>query len=75
MGVVIDGRTGRVYWLPTKICCWPLEVQNPLEFRVDSRLIIFTGSRDEEKQGVYYYKFNGGRFVLLKAVEREGHAP
>ena len=75
MGVVIDGRTGRVYWIPFTICCWPLDVLEPLEFHLDSRLIVFTGSRNEKGQGVYYYKFNGSRFVLLQAIGREEHAP
>ena len=74
MGVLIDARTGRVYWLPMKVCCGPLEVENPLDYRVDSRLIIFTGSPDEEKQGVYYYKFEGNRFVLLQTVEKKAEA-
>jgi len=72
MGVVIDARTGRVYWLPMKVCCWPLEVEDPLAYRIDSSLIVFTGSPDEEKQGVYYYKFEGNRFILLQAVEKPG---
>lgn len=71
MGAVIDARTGKVYWLPSKICCWPLEVEKPLDFRIDSRLVILTGSRDEEKQGVYYYKFQASHFTLLQAVEKK----
>ena len=70
MGAAIDGQTGRVYWLPFTICCWPVEVEKPLDFRPDSRLIVFTGSRNEKGQGVYYYKFEGNRFVLLRAVEK-----
>ncbi|HEY6969216.1 MAG TPA: hypothetical protein VJA94_08430 [Candidatus Angelobacter sp.] len=69
-GVVIDAPTGKVYWLPFTICCWPVEVEDPIQFRVDSRLVIFTGSRNEKGQGVYYYKFEGNRFVLLQAVEK-----
>src|SRR5215471_2667579 len=62
MGVVIDAATGKVYWLPFTICCWPVEVEDPIQFRVDSSLVIFTGSRNEKGQGVYYYKFEANRF-------------
>jgi|SRR5579864_2644069 len=71
MGAVIDARRGKVYWLPSTICCWPLEVEKPLDFRIDSRLVILTGSRNEEGQGVYYYKFEANRFTLLQAVEKK----
>ena len=70
MGAAIDARTGKVYWLPFTVCCWPVEVEKPLDFRLDSNLIVFTGSRNEEGQGVYYYKFENNSFALLKAIEK-----
>ena len=70
MGAALDAKTGNVSWIPFTLCCWPLEVENPLNFRVDSKLIVFTGSRGEQGQGVYYYKFDSGKFVLLKAIEK-----
>jgi hypothetical protein len=70
MGLVIDARSGRVDWIPFNLCCWPLDVEEPLDFRLDSRLIVFTGSRNEKGQGIYYYKFERNRFVLLHAVEK-----
>jgi len=70
MGAALDAKTGTVSWIPFTLCCWPLEVEDPLNFRVDSKLIVFTGSRGEQGQGVYYYRFEGGKFVLLKAIEK-----
>jgi hypothetical protein len=70
MGAAIDAKTGKVYWIPFTICCWPLEVEKPLDFRLDSSLIVFTGSRGEQGGGVYYYKFDGRQFVLLRAIEK-----
>lgn len=70
MGAAIDAKTGRVYWLPFTVCCWPVEVEHPLDFRLDSSLIVFTGSRNEEGGGVYYYKFDNGQFTLLRAIEK-----
>ena len=71
MGAAIDAKTGKVYWLPFTVCCWPVEVEKPLDFRLDSNLIVFTGSRNEEGQGVYYYKFENNSFTLLKAIEKK----
>lgn len=67
---VIDAKTGKVYLAPFTICCWPVEVEKPIDFRVDSRLVVFTGSRNEQGQGTYY-KFEGDQFTLLQAVEKK----
>lgn len=74
-GALIDAKTGKVYWLPFTICCWPLEVENPLSYRLDSSLIVFTGSRGEQGGGVYYYKFDGRQFVPLRAIEKPEQSP
>jgi hypothetical protein len=68
MGALIDAKTGRVHWIPFSLCCWGTNVDNnfkPIEFRPDSRLIVFSGSRNEEGKGTYYYKFENNRFVLI----------
>jgi hypothetical protein len=73
MGTLIDARTGRVYWIPFTVCCWGTDVDNnfrAIEFRPDSRLIIFTGARNEEGNGTYFYKFENNRFRLVYSVER-----
>jgi len=68
MGAVIDAKTGKVYWWNFTICCWgarPDDKFNPIEFRRDSRLIIFTGLRHEKDgdDGAHYYRFDNGRFI------------
>ena len=75
-GAVLDAKTGKVYWLPFTICCWPWDVENPITFRADSKLIVFTGSRHEEGlEGTYYYEFEKGRFRLLHAVKLPPRGP
>jgi hypothetical protein len=69
MTVVIDAKTGTVVWLPFTVCCWDADVDEPIAFRRDSRLIVVHGSRNETGGGTYYYVFERGQFVLLKAVE------
>jgi hypothetical protein len=70
---VIDANTGHVYRLPHTICCWPVEVENPIAYRLDSTLIVFEGIRDEKDgdDGTHYYQFRGGQFVLIRSVPRK----
>src|SRR3712207_6961088 len=47
---IVDLKTGRVHWIPHPLCCWPYgepPYPEPLEFRLDSRLIVLTGARGE----------------------------
>ena len=55
MGAAVDLKTGRVTWVPDTLCCWwepdddaANEVE-PMEFRLDSRLIIFHGMFGENE--------------------------
>ncbi|HYR75389.1 MAG TPA: hypothetical protein VEM96_06045 [Pyrinomonadaceae bacterium] len=74
-GAIIDARTGRVFMLPFSLCCWGTEVGvddrfKPLEFRLDSSLIVLSGARNE-KDGDYatrFYRFKDNRLGLLKSV-------
>ncbi|KAE8758700.1 MULTISPECIES: hypothetical protein [Paraburkholderia] len=68
--VAIDAKTGRVTWLPFTVCCWDVDVQEPIEFRRDSRLLVVHGSRNEAGSGTYYYALDKDEFKLVKAVEK-----
>jgi hypothetical protein len=52
MGAVIDSNTGKVCWFPHTICCWREIKQDdnfePIVFRLNSRLVVFTGLRNEQ---------------------------
>ncbi len=79
MGTVIDAVTGDIYPLPFTLCCWGSEFGpnfNPISFRLDSKLIIFTGVRDEQEgdNGKHFYIFDGQRFVSVtsQAVQQSG---
>jgi hypothetical protein len=65
MGAAIDAKTGAVAWVPFTVCCWNLEITEPLEYRRESRLLIVHGSLDEQGAGsaVHYYEFDGTRFA------------
>ncbi|HEX7333686.1 MAG TPA: hypothetical protein VF290_19450, partial [Pyrinomonadaceae bacterium] len=71
MGAAIDANTGKVYWFPHTICCWNETERddnfNPIEFRLSSRLVVFTGLRNEREgdQGAHFYEFDGKRFKFI----------
>lgn len=71
MTFVIDKKTGKVIWLPFTVCCWDnMDADfNPVSFRKNSRLIIITGSRNEQGKGIYYYEFKQNKFILIHQVE------
>ena len=73
-GAIIDARTGHVFMLPFTLCCWaPGNVDDnfkPVDYRLNSSLIILSGARDE-KDGDYAaraYRFQNSRLVLLKTI-------
>ena len=72
MGAVIDAKTGKVYWWNFSICCWAPsngDKFSPIDFRLDSRLIVFSGLRNEKEgdDGAHFYLFEDGRFVATAA--------
>jgi hypothetical protein len=68
MGAAIDAKTGSVTWLPFTVCCWDLKITEPLEYRLNSHLLIVHGSLDEKGagSGTHYYDFDGRRFAPIK---------
>lgn len=75
MGAVVDVKTGKVYWWDFSICCWGNvdEGFRPIEFRKKSNLIIFSGTRNEgdNDYGSHFYKFENGKFMFIKTIERD----
>lgn len=76
MGAAVDVRTGAVIWLPGSLCCWYSDEQatpddvEPLRFRLDSRLLVLTGRRNERDGdgGTHFFAIEDGRFVHLRDV-------
>ena len=72
---IVDARSGRVYTPPSfaGISRVPSQEEDPLQFRIDSRLLIIAGSRvfregqnGDDRAAKFYYKWAGGRLVLLR---------
>jgi len=75
MGAVIDARTGKVYRIPFTLCCWGDDGGDtfaPVKFRLDSKLIILSGVRDEKQgdEGTHFYLFENNRFVPIFSVRK-----
>lgn len=68
MAAAIDAKTGTVTRLPFTVSNWPLSVTEPLEYKLDSRLLIVHGSRNEKGNGTYYYEFAGDSFKLVREM-------
>jgi hypothetical protein len=68
--VAIDAESGRTVWLPFTVCCWDVDIDDPIKFKVNSRLIEIHGSRNEAGGGTYYYALDNDGFTLIKAVEK-----
>lgn len=72
MAVAVDANTGATVWLPFTVCCWNPDVEEPVGFRRDSKLVIVRGNRDETGNGTYYYLFDQNRFTLLRGDAEPG---
>jgi hypothetical protein len=72
MTAVLDAKTGKVAWLPFTLCCWEDAVKEPVEFRIDSDLIVLQGRKDEGEAGTWMLRFIDGRFVAARAPQ-ESH--
>lgn len=75
-GAIVDARTGKTHAWPFNISGWK-EVHDDfeaVEFRADSRLIIFQGSRYEHRPfGWHYYVMENGRLTYLRTVPNDGN--
>jgi hypothetical protein len=71
---IVDAKTGAVY-LPRFYVVARMhfdeetqEPDEPLQFRIDSKLLIVSGSRNEKNEGIYYYSWDGRRLALIKSA-------
>lgn len=72
-GAAIDALTGKVYSWKFSVCCWPLQTDEnfrPIDFRLNSKLIRFTGLRNlkENDDGDHYYIFDSNKYQFLRTI-------
>lgn len=72
-GAVVDLATGRVTFFPFSICCSERigdDNFKPVQFRKYSRLVVFTGLRNEEApDAAHFYEFTGAGFSYITSTE------
>lgn len=71
---IINAKTGKVRFPPFTLCCWPPNVDDPIEFRPDSKLIVLNGQINEggqDKDGKFYYQWEGDQFKFLQFSPRK----
>lgn len=71
---IVNARTGKVYKRPFYITCHykegvPAYGYVGLDYRLDSKLLIVSGARDEQGGGEYYYLWENDHLKLLKSFE------
>jgi len=76
---VVDAKTGAVY-VPSfyvgpreQIQAETEEPAEPLQFRIDSKLLIVSGAPNEKNEGLYYYKWDKERFRLMVRTTFKNH--
>ncbi|HEV1284808.1 MAG TPA: hypothetical protein VNU44_05835 [Bryobacteraceae bacterium] len=66
---VVNARTGKIYRFPF-IAAGGVYIppDHVISYRLNSSLLIITGTIDDEHCGKYYYNWNGARLSLLKTL-------
>ena len=78
MGAAINARTGQVIFLPGSICCWfeAGDNINPIDYKIDSHLIILRGLLNEqEPRAAHYYEMRGGQFRFIQRMPIAAGSP
>ena len=74
INTIIDAKTGKTFDIPFSICCtldfdYPEQTRDlqSTNFRVDSKLLIFIGIKNETSSyGAYFYKFENDKLIFVK---------
>ena len=71
---IVNERNGNVFFPPFAVACKSPDDseyggQVGIDFKIDSRLLIITGAKNEKGGGRYFYEWSGRRLKLLLALE------
>lgn len=67
MPAIIDAKTGHVFMVPFTVVTVGEKVIDPVQFRLNSKLLIVNGSRnDQAENGTFYYLWNGKQLELIQ---------
>jgi hypothetical protein len=65
---VVDAITGRVYDAPFSVMTYPLSVEDPLHYRVNSSLLVLQGCPEEDNCATRFYRWDNGKLTLLSTT-------
>jgi hypothetical protein len=78
---IVDAGDGRIYDAPFTALAWGMPLMKyegeyapnrdgfqPVEYKLNSRLLIVRGCPEEENCGSYFYEWTGSRFKLIRKV-------
>jgi hypothetical protein len=72
--IIFDANTGREID-GIRVSAWagsatfPCSIDEPLDYRLNSRLLIVYGSLDDQKTGIYYFVMGSKGLKLIKSIE------
>jgi len=68
---IINQRDGRVYTMPglEYVAGVAGNAEDRLAYRLDSRLFVITGRKNDEDEGKFYYRWNGNALKLILRTE------
>lgn len=82
---IVNAETGAVYLPPFYVASGmnvgqeKLRDELPLQFKPDSRLLVVVGSRNENGEGVYFYKWDNEKLTLIRSTmerkQKEARTP
>jgi hypothetical protein len=71
---IVDASDGRIYDAPFTALAWGMPLMKhegefqPVDYKLNSRLLIVRGCPEEENCGSYFYEWTGSRFKLIRKV-------
>lgn len=68
---IVDAKDGRVFMMPFTVTTVGEEVIDPVQFDLQSDLLIVNGSRnDQPENGSFYYRWDGNQLTLIRSVKK-----
>jgi hypothetical protein len=69
-GSIVDLLTGKIVNFPFSVICKSPNYFHPVDFKPDSRLIIFKGTKNQDGSGnsEFYYVLKNNKLSLLKVI-------
>jgi hypothetical protein len=68
-GAMMDAKTGKVYFLGSVYEGETEDSMPNIDFRLNSSLMIFSGTTDDNGSGNHYFKFKSDKLIHFKTIK------